>query len=73
MVPTPAYDTEVIELYYAKTGEFKGQHLDDDESIRLSRLTLDEITDKIVKGEINDAKTMGMTFLIREYKARHGE
>ena len=24
MVPTPAYDTEVIELYYAKTGEFKG-------------------------------------------------
>jgi ADP-ribose pyrophosphatase len=73
MVPTPAYDTEVIELYYARTGKYIGQHLDDDESIRLSRLTLDEITEKIVKGEINDAKTMGMTFLIREYKARHGE
>ena len=73
MVPTPAYDTEVIELYYAKTGEYKGQHLDDDESIRLSRLTLDEITEKIVSGEINDAKTMGMTFLIKEYKARHSE
>jgi ADP-ribose pyrophosphatase len=71
MVPTPAYDTEVIELFYAKTGEFKGQHLDDDESINLSRLTLDEITDKIVSGEINDAKTMGMTFLIKEYKARN--
>ena len=36
MVPTPAYDTEVIELYYARSGKYiKGQHLDDDESIRL--------------------------------------
>ena len=43
----------------------------DDESIRLSRLTLDEITEKIVKGEINDAKTMGMTFLIKEFKERN--
>ena len=71
MVPTPAYDTEVIDLFYAKTGEFKGQKLDEDENIRLTRLTLDEITDLIVEGKITDAKTMGMTFLVKEYKRRH--
>ena len=70
MVPTPAYDTEVIELYYARQGRFLGQHLDSDEYIHLSKLTLDEITEKIVSGEVNDAKTIGMTFLIRENKAR---
>jgi ADP-ribose pyrophosphatase len=70
MVPTPAYDTEVIELYYARQGRFLGQHLDADEYIHLSKLTLDEITEKIVSGEVTDAKTIGMTFLIKENKAR---
>lgn len=70
LVPTPAYDTEVIELYYARQGEFVGQHLDEDENIRLTKLTLDEITEKIVSGEVTDAKTVAMTFLIREFKER---
>lgn len=70
MVPTPAYDTEVIELYYARQGRYLGQHLDSDEAINLTKFTLDEITEKIVSGEVKDAKTMGMTFLIREFKAR---
>ncbi|MBR2759539.1 MAG: NUDIX hydrolase [Solobacterium sp.] len=70
MVPTPAYDTEVIDLYYARQGRFLGQHLDSDEYIHLSKLTMDEITEKIVSGEVSDAKTIGMTFLIKEFKAR---
>ena len=70
LVPTPAYDTEVIELYYARQGKFVGQHLDADENINLSRLSLDEIIDNIVAGEVSDAKTVAMSFLIREFKAR---
>ena len=68
MAPTPAYDSEVIYLYYARQGEFKGQHLDADEDLNVSKMTLDEITAKIVSGEITDAKTMGMTFLVKAYK-----
>ena len=34
------------------------------------KYTLDEITDMIVKGEIHDAKTIGMTFLVKENKRR---
>ena len=70
LVPTPAYDTEVIELYYAKQGEFRGQHLDEDENINLTKLSLDEITERIVRGEVTDAKTVAMTFLIKEFKER---
>ena len=69
LVPTPAYDTEVIELYYARQGKYVGQHLDEDENINLSKLTLDEITQKILSGEVDDAKTVAMTFLIKEFKA----
>lgn len=70
LVPTPAYDSEVIELYYAKQGAFRGQHLDQDENINLTRLSLDEITEMVVNGEVTDAKTVAMTFLIREFKNR---
>lgn len=70
MYPTPAYDSETIGMYYAKKGEYKGQHLDDDENINVSKYSLDEITEMIVNGEIHDAKTIGMTFLVKENKER---
>ncbi|MDD6258300.1 MAG: NUDIX hydrolase [Erysipelotrichaceae bacterium] len=68
--PTPAYDTETIGMYYAKKGKFLGQHLDSDEYINVSELTLDEITDKIVSGEVHDSKTICMTFMVKEFKNR---
>lgn len=68
--PTPAYDSETIGMYYAKKDSFVGQHLDDDEFIHVSRLTLQQITDKIVSGEVKDAKTVSMTFLVKELKER---
>ncbi len=70
MVPTGAYDTEVIDLYYAKKGSFVGQHLDSDEAINVSMLTLEELTEKIINREIIDGKTIVMTFLIKELKER---
>ena len=70
MFPTPAYDSEVVDMYYTKKGAYKGQHLDDDEYLHLSRMSLDEIIDGIVKGEIPDAKTMCMALLIQQMKLR---
>ena len=70
MCPTPAYDTETIGMYYAKKGKYLGQHLDADEYVHIQKYTLDEITDKIVQGEVPDAKTIGMTMLVREFKQR---
>lgn len=70
MYPTPAYDTEVVTFYYAKKGDFKGQHLDRDEYINLECYTLDEMIAKSVAGEVPDAKTMSMLLLIQAKKER---
>lgn len=70
MIPTGAYDSEQIGMYYARQGRYVGQHLDSDEFIGLSKCTLQEITDRIVNGEIMDGKTIAMTFLVKEMKER---
>jgi ADP-ribose pyrophosphatase len=70
LVPTPAYDEEVIDLYYTRQGKHVGQHLDSDEFINLSRMSLQEIIDQIMAGGITDAKTIAMAFLIQERKKR---
>lgn len=70
MYPTPAYDNEVIDLYYAKKGQYHGQHLDEDEFIHVEKYTLEELVEMCVKGEVPDAKTMTMAFLIQANKAK---
>ena len=70
LVPTGAYDTEVIEMYYAKAGRYVGQHFDFDENLALSLMTLDQIIDEIMEQKIIDAKTIAMAFKIREMKNR---
>lgn len=70
MMPTPAYDTELIELYYARKGAFKGQHLDSDEDLDVRTYSLGELVQKAVDGELRDAKTMYMVLLLQELKRR---
>lgn len=70
MMPTPAYDTEVIELYYARKGAFRGQHLDSDEDLDVKTCSLEELTEEVLAGTIRDAKTMYLTLLLRELKNR---
>ena len=67
MVPTPAYDEEVIDMYYAEKGEFLGQHLDPDEQLNVSKMKIDDLIEEIKEGKVTDAKTMVMAFLVREY------
>lgn len=68
MVPTPAYDSERIGMYYAQVDKYVGQHFDEDENIILEKYSLDELVDLIMKQEIIDAKTIAMTFMVKELK-----
>ena len=68
IAPTPAYDEEKIFMYYAKKGKYVGQHFDDDENIALCKYSIDELVDMIMKQEITDAKTVAMTFMVKEMK-----
>ncbi len=68
VVPTGAYDSEVIELYWGQTGAYVGQSLDEDEQLEIVRMSLDEIIEAIKKGTIRDGKTVAAALLIKEGK-----
>ncbi|MFI3284065.1 MAG: NUDIX hydrolase [Erysipelotrichaceae bacterium] len=63
-IPSPGFLTEVVYLYSGNTNQFVGQHLDEDEFLQLQWFTFDHIKEMILKGEIEDAKTIALAFKI---------
>ena len=55
--PVGAYSTERIQMYLARGLTFGARELDEDEFLNVFRMTLDELVDKVLAGEIPDAKT----------------
>ena len=68
IVPTGAYDSEKIYMYYAKADKFVGTNYDEDEYLEQVYLSLDEIKEMILRNEITDAKTIAMTYKIESLK-----
>ena len=64
IIPTCGYCTERIHLYYAKAGQFVGQHFDPDERIDLKKYTFSEIRQLILDGSIDDAKTIALMYYL---------
>lgn len=62
-----AYCEEQIDVYVADHLIPSKQNLDEDEFINVKAFTLDELVEKIYKGEIQDAKTISC---IMTYKAK---
>ena len=57
LYPSPGYCREILHIYLA-TGLHSGQmHLDRGEFLDVERHSLDELTEKVMRGEIRDAKT----------------
>ena len=57
LIPTCAYDTEVIHLFFASELTRGEQDLDENEFLSVERYTLDEALQMVLDGEIIDAKT----------------
>ena len=55
--PTPAYSDEVIHMYLAEGLKFGEQSLDDDEFLSIELVSISELADRIVSGEVPDGKT----------------
>ncbi len=55
--PTPGYCDEVIHLYLATGLHFARMHPDEDEFLDVMRLPLATLVDRVMAGEIPDAKT----------------
>ncbi len=57
LLPTPAYDTEVIHMYLARGLHQSEQSLDADEFLDVKRIPFDKAVDMVMSGEITDGKT----------------
>ena len=64
---TVAFCNEKIDIYVARNLTKTQQHLDDDEYIDVEAYTIDELCEKVLSGEIEDAKTMAA---ITAYKVK---
>lgn len=66
--PTPGYCGEIIRLFYASGITFGEQHLDEDEFLDVVRMPFDECLQRIMSGEIKDAKTIIGILKLKELK-----
>lgn len=57
LIPTPAYDTEVIHMYLARGLHSGEQSLDDNEFLEIEKIPLEKLAEMIMNNEITDAKT----------------
>jgi len=56
--PTPAYCGEIIRMYLARDLVFGENDLDEGEFLDVERVPFDELVEKVLAGEIRDAKTV---------------
>lgn len=57
LLPTPAYDTEVIHMYLARELSQAEQKLDEDEFLDVKKIPFEKAVEMVMNGEITDAKT----------------
>ena len=63
-----AYCNVIIYVYFAKVGEKKEQHLDEDEYVEVKKYSLEELENMILNGTIQDTKTISS---ILAYKLKY--
>ena len=56
--PTPAYCGEIIRMYMARELKFGENALDEGEFLEVERIDFDLLVQKVLSGEIRDAKTV---------------
>lgn len=57
MLPTPGYDTEFVNIYLATELTQGRANPDEDEFLLIEHMPLKEAAERVMRGELNDAKT----------------
>lgn len=66
-IPTTAYCSEIIQLYFAYDLTTTKQHLDEDEFLEVSKINIDKAIDMIMSNEITDGKTIALILKVKHY------
>lgn len=67
---SPAFLDEMLYIYYASDLTYIGQNFDPDENLELLSLSLNELEDLCLNAPFNDAKTLAMLFMLKNYLAK---
>ena len=70
MLPTPGFCGEIVHMYLAQELYEGTLNRDTDEFMEIERVPLDELVDKVLSGEIVDAKTCIALLKVNEMKQR---
>lgn len=65
--PSPGYTAEQLHLYLATDLRFVGQHLDSDEFLSVYSQPLSVAVERVLKGEIRDAKSQILILLAERF------
>ncbi len=68
LYPSPGYCSEIIRIFYAQNLTFTAQELDEDEYLDVVKMPFNECVEKIMSGEIKDAKTIAGVLKLKELK-----
>ena len=58
LYPSPGYCGEIIRMYLARELTFGETELDEDEFLNVERMDFGELAERVLEGEIRDAKTI---------------
>lgn len=67
---SPGYSTERLHMYLARQLTFGPVHPDEDEFLEIRRSSLDSLYERVMAGELEDAKTVACILKAREYLKR---
>lgn len=67
IVTAPGYSDEILHLYAAKNLRKTATNFDQEEQIETHWLSIQEVDEKVLNGEINDAKTLSLLYKIRNH------
>lgn len=70
LLMSPGFCTEVLHMFLARDLRHGAQHLDEGEFLTVSRVPLDDLVERVMAGELTDAKTVAVTLKVKEYLRR---
>lgn len=70
LLASPGFCTEVLHMYLARKLKHGRQHLDEGEFLEVCRLPFSELVERVMAGEITDAKTVAITLKVKEFLSR---
>jgi len=70
LLASPGFSSEIIHMYLARGLRFGAQHPDEDEFLEVCRAPFSQLVERVMAGELTDAKTVACILKAREFLSR---